>query len=49
MLRPRLEEEGRWDDMLTDLRSMYDEVNQSGGSGVAFDGEYLVSLGSKPS
>ena len=49
MLRPRLEEEGRWDDMLADLRSMYDEVNQSGGRGVAFDGEYLVSLGSKPS
>ena len=48
MLRPQLEADGRWGDLLADLRAMYEEVAVAENGGVAFDGEYLITLGEKP-
>jgi ubiquinone/menaquinone biosynthesis C-methylase UbiE len=48
MLRPALEEEGRWESLLEDLAAMYAKVNTATDGSVQFDGEYLVSQGTKP-
>jgi SAM-dependent methyltransferase len=48
MLRPALEAEGKWMDLLTDLQAMYEEVNSATDGGVEFKGEYLVTQGTKP-
>ncbi len=47
MLRPGLEADGRWDDLLADLRLMYEEVAVPDNGGIAFDGEYLITFGEK--
>jgi SAM-dependent methyltransferase len=48
-LREGLEAEGKWDGLLTDLRGMYEEVSVPEGDGIAFDGEYLITQGTKSS
>jgi SAM-dependent methyltransferase len=47
MLRPGLEADGRWDELLADLRLMYEEVAVPDNGGIAFDGEYLFTFGEK--
>ncbi len=49
LLRPALEESGRWEELLADLKAMYEEVNAATDDGVEFDGEYLTTRGVKPS
>jgi ubiquinone/menaquinone biosynthesis C-methylase UbiE len=48
MLRPALEADGRWESLLADLQAMYEEVNSATDGGVEFEGEYLISQGTKP-
>jgi SAM-dependent methyltransferase len=48
LLRPALEADGRWDSLLADLKAMYEEVNSATDGGVEFDGEYLITQGTKP-
>jgi SAM-dependent methyltransferase len=48
LLRPQLEADGRWDELVSDLSAMYQEVNTATDGGVEFDGEYLVTQGRKP-
>jgi SAM-dependent methyltransferase len=48
LLRPQLESDGRWDDLLADLQTMYEEVNSATDGGVEFEGEYLTTEGKKP-
>ncbi len=48
LLREGLEAEGRWDDLLEDMRLLYEEVTEPEDGGIAFDGEYLITLGRKP-
>lgn len=48
LLRPALEAEGRWEAMEADLRAMYEEVNSATDGGVEFEGEYLITQGTKP-
>jgi SAM-dependent methyltransferase len=45
LLRPALEAEGRWEELLADLKAMYEEVNSATDGGVEFDGEYLITQG----
>lgn len=47
MLRPALEADGRWDDLVTDLRAMYEDVAVVEDGGISFDGEYLITSGDK--
>jgi SAM-dependent methyltransferase len=47
LLRDGLEAEGRWDDLLGDLKVLYEEVTGPEDGGVAFDGEYLITRGRK--
>lgn len=48
VLREQLEADGRWDDLLADLRSLYEETNAATDGGVEFDGDYLITQGRKP-
>jgi SAM-dependent methyltransferase len=48
VLRPQLEADGRWDDLLADLQTLYEETNSATDGGVEFDGEYLITQGRKP-
>ncbi len=48
LLRPQLEADGRWDELVSDLSSMYQDVNTATDGGVEFDGAYLVTQGTKP-
>jgi SAM-dependent methyltransferase len=48
VLREKLEAEGRWDDLLADLKTMYEETNSATDGGVEFEGEYLITQGTKP-
>lgn len=47
MLHEALGSEGRWEEFLTDLRALYEEVTVPDDGGVAFDGDYLITLGEK--
>jgi SAM-dependent methyltransferase len=46
-LRPQLEADGRWEDLVADLDAMYREVAVPEGDGIAFDGEFLTTLGAQ--
>ena len=48
MLRPQLEADGRWDDLLVDLEALFKEVNSATDGGVEFDGAFLTTQGTKP-
>lgn len=48
LLRPALEADGRWEALLADLQAMYQDVNSATDGGVEFDGEYLITQGTKP-
>lgn len=45
--RKVLEPEGKWDALRADLAEMYSKFNDSGGDALTFDGEYLLSVGTK--
>jgi SAM-dependent methyltransferase len=45
--RKVLEPEGKWDALRTDLAEMYSKFNDSGGDALTFDGEYLLTVGTK--
>ncbi len=45
--RKVLEPEGKWDALRSDLAEMYSGFNDSGGDALTFDGEYLLSVGTK--
>lgn len=45
--RKVLEPEGKWDALRADLEQMYAKVNDSGGEALTYDGEYLLSVGTK--
>ena len=47
MLRPQLEADGRWDDLVADLSAMYGEVAVPENGGIAFDGAFLTTFGAK--
>ena len=47
MLRESLEPEGRWDEAYAALLEYYREDEVTPGGKVAFDGEYLITLGTK--
>ena len=47
MLREALEAEGRWEALVADLRAMWEEISVADGDGIAFDGEYMITLGTK--
>ncbi len=47
MLRPALEADGRWADLLADLEAMYQDVNSATDGGVEFEGEYLITQGNE--
>ena len=47
MLRQMLEPEGRWDEARAALLEYYREGEETEGGKVAFDGEYLITLGEK--
>jgi SAM-dependent methyltransferase len=49
MLRKALEPAGRWEDFLADLRQMYEDVSYEEDGGIAYDGEYLITLGRRAS
>ena len=49
VLRPGLEADGRWDDFLADLRRMFENVSYEEDGGIAYDGEYLITLGERAS
>lgn len=46
MLREATEPEGRWDEVVAEVRGQYEEHEQDDGS-VRFPGEYLITLGTK--
>jgi ubiquinone/menaquinone biosynthesis C-methylase UbiE len=48
VLRAALEPEGRWEALRDDLRALYEELTVPDEEGIAFDAEYLVTLGEKP-
>jgi SAM-dependent methyltransferase len=48
LLRETLEAEGGWDDLVAELRALWEEVAVPEDGGIAFDGEYLITLGRKP-
>ena len=45
--RKVLEPEGKWDALRADLAEMYSKFNDSGGDALTFDGEYLLTVGTK--
>ena len=45
--RKALEPEGKWDALRVDLAEMYSKFNDSGGDALTFDGEYLLTVGTK--
>jgi hypothetical protein len=47
MLRPALEADGRWDELVAALRAMYEDVATEEDGGISFDGEYLITFGDK--
>jgi ubiquinone/menaquinone biosynthesis C-methylase UbiE len=47
VLRAALEPEGRWEALREDLTGMFEQVARPDDGGVAFDGDYLVTLGEK--
>ena len=47
MLRPALEADGRWEELLADLKAMYQDVNSATDGGVEFEGEYLITQGKR--
>jgi ubiquinone/menaquinone biosynthesis C-methylase UbiE len=47
MLRAALEPEGKWDALADDLRTLYGELSTPEDGGIAFEGEYLITLGDK--
>jgi ubiquinone/menaquinone biosynthesis C-methylase UbiE len=49
MLRAALEPEGRWEALRDDLAATFERITVPDGDGVAFDGEYLITLGEKRS
>lgn len=46
ILRAALEPEGR-DALEADMRTLYEEITEAGDDGVAYDAEYLITLGKK--
>lgn len=45
--RKALEPEGKWDALRADLEALYEEVDDSGGDALTYDGEYLLTVGTK--
>lgn len=45
--RKALEPEGKWDALRADLAEMYADVNDSSGDALTYDGEYLLTVGTK--
>jgi ubiquinone/menaquinone biosynthesis C-methylase UbiE len=48
-LREALEPQGRWEALREDLVATFGEITYEEDGGVAFDGDYLITLGRKPS
>jgi SAM-dependent methyltransferase len=48
ILRAALEPEGRWEALESDLTAAFERLTYAEDGGVAFDGEYLITLGEKP-
>ncbi len=48
LLRAALEPEGRWEALRDDLTALFKRLSYADGSGIAFDGDYLITLGEKP-
>jgi ubiquinone/menaquinone biosynthesis C-methylase UbiE len=47
LLRAALEPEGRWEALRDDLSALFGELTYAEEGGVAFDGDYLITLGEK--
>jgi SAM-dependent methyltransferase len=47
MLRSALEPEGRWEEFLADFRQMFEGISYEENGGIAYDGEYLITLGER--
>ena len=49
MLRRAIEPEGRWPVFLEELRAYYEQIARPGDNGgIVYEGEYLITFGSKP-
>jgi SAM-dependent methyltransferase len=48
MLRRAIEPEGKWPAFLDELRGYYEDISRSEDGGIAYEGEYLITMGTKP-